>query len=445
VTTLHSDPRVRYAAAVLLNSQADAFELPAWLSYGDASSVPAGSRVHIVASGFFGDAYGTLGSLPVLPPAMLDHVPVLFGAPLVERQGDTVLIHADVVAAAYFLTTRYEEWVRPDVRDDHGRFPGVQSFAARAGFIDRPVVDDYASLLRGWAGQAGITVPPPARQFSVLLTHDVDSIGWPRGLVPVMKAVARGLAGRASARETLRAVSWAAGLQRHPHDNLSDVIALDAQVIDAAGPDRCRAMYFFQAHGTTPHDGKYRLGTRRTRRWLSQVAAAGAAIGLHASYAAGDTPMRIASERQALAKVTGRPIEANRHHFLRWCEPAQGAAIHDAGIRWDSTLGFADLAGFRLGVCRPIALFDPAARRLVGIEEHPLIVMDCTLDREKYMNLDEARAFQHVCQLAETVRRHRGEFVMLWHNTELVPSDTNYHNRLYSRILAHLAPMLRCA
>src|SRR3990172_4889216 len=86
----------------------------------------------------------------------------------------------------------------------------------------------------------------------------------------------------------------------------------------------------------------------------------------------------------------------------------------------------------------PIPLFDPVRQCLLGIEEHPLIVMDCTLDRPKYMNLDEDAAFDYVCRLADAAFQHQGEFVMLWHNTVLASTDTTYHRRLYARVLDYL-------
>ena len=71
----------------------------------------------------------------------------------------------------------------------------------------------------------------------------------------------------------------------------------------------------------------------------------------------------------------------------------------------------ADVAGFRLGICHPIPLFDPQRLQPLGIVEHPLIVMDCTLDRPNYMGLDEESAFRYVTQLLEQTRRHGGEFI----------------------------------
>jgi hypothetical protein len=112
--------------------------------------------------------------------------------------------------------------------------------------------------------------------------------------------------------------------------------------------------------------------------------------------------------------------------------------ISRAGIDWDSSLGYADVAGFRLGVCRPIQLFDPVSLKPFGIEEHPLLVMDSTLSRENYMNLDAEHALYYCTELIEQTRKHNGEFVMLWHNTMLAHSPCNYHPELYQQLLNQL-------
>jgi hypothetical protein len=101
-------------------------------------------------------------------------------------------------------------------------------------------------------------------------------------------------------------------------------------------------------------------------------------------------------------------------------------------------LGYADVAGFRLGVCHPIPLFDPVKMEPIGIEEHPLIVMDCTLNSPKYMNFDEGQAFEWCKRLIDETRKHDGEFGMLRHNTSLTSSPGNYHPLLYKRLLSTL-------
>ena len=47
------------------------------------------------------------------------------------------------------LLSRWEETVLTG-RDAHGRLPFSDSVAHRQGFLDRPLVDEYALILREW-------------------------------------------------------------------------------------------------------------------------------------------------------------------------------------------------------------------------------------------------------------------------------------------------------
>ena len=436
------DKRIAYASAILLDEPTDSPAWPDWLVYDGNMPGPDFAGIQIVPSGFFDHDYGNADSLPAIPLKTIHSVPLLFGKPVVERHGNVLMVKADIIASAYFLLTRYEEWVRRDVRDEHGRFPGKQSLPYRAGFIDRPVVDEYSALLRKWAGQIGVELPAPKRKFSVLLTHDVDTLGARRNPLQPLRPIAGGLLGRRPWKQALRNAAVAAGFARDPYDNIEDVVRLDRRLADGCAENECKSIHFFMAGGSTQFDGAYDIRESKARNALQCVRTSGADVGLHTSYEAGQRPELIAGEHAALEKVAEVPISKNRHHFLTWREPENGHELTAVGITWDSTLSYADVAGFRLGVCRPVPLFDPACRCLLGIEEHPLIVMDCTLSNENYMNLDEEAAFDYVCRLADAVFRHQGEFVVLWHNTVLASTDTSYHKRLYPRVLDYLAQLL---
>ena len=120
-------------------------------------------RVVIIPSNFFDDnVYGTAQSAPQLPLENIEQTPLLFGKPLLRKEGNTLLIEADIIASSYFLLSRYEEMLnQTKLRDEHGRFIGKKSLPYLAGFIDRPIVDEYGQLLRGWLRQQGCDVTEP--------------------------------------------------------------------------------------------------------------------------------------------------------------------------------------------------------------------------------------------------------------------------------------------
>ena len=105
----------------------------------------------IIPSGFFKmDVYGTEESMPTLPLKTWRGIPLLFGEPREEwsADGSQLIIHADLLASTYFLISRYEEMYRRSERDSYGRFPGKSSLPYRAGFLHRPIIDEYGEALR---------------------------------------------------------------------------------------------------------------------------------------------------------------------------------------------------------------------------------------------------------------------------------------------------------
>ncbi len=384
----------------------------------------------IVPSAFFSQDYGTPRSLPPAQPALLDGLPVPYGQNRMERyahaQGETLVLHADFVAAAYFMLSRYEEWMRPTERDAHGRFPGRESWAARAGCLDRPLVDEYGLWLKAridkHVGRPVDDVPesvwhPGLKR--IYLTHDIDA--------PFLYQSAKG-----RIRSLLEGRGWrktfahrSGGHARDPYDTFATVFALDNSLKKTLNKNNSNPVvqdiYFIKSRGKHRYDKpRYRLGGRALRGLRDRILRQGATIGLHISYTAGGRPERIGKEKRHLEKTWGVNLRLSRHHFLRFQAPSQIRHLAENGLTDDFTMGFADTAGFRLGTARPVRAIDPAARRLTAVTYHPLLCMDSSLFDAKYMHLDEAQARQTLHTLLDRAHAVGGEACLLWHNTSFM-------------------------
>jgi hypothetical protein len=401
--------------------------------------IPGDAAVWIVASGFFGEGYGTAESLPTLPLREIEGIPLLYGAPEIRREGDRLIVHADIIASAFFLVTRYEETVRREVRDVHGRFPGRESLPYRCGFLDRPIVDEYAQLLRKWLREVGLMIPEPSRRFSAFLTHDIDNLRRYQTIFRTVEAFGKAVLGRSSLREIPVGLAVSLGLKQDPLDTFEEMIRLDRSPRERPTSIHSESFYFFMVRKNSRYGGDYNIHGKAARDTISRILTSGARIGLHTSYDAGIHPELIAEEKNELEEVCGFPIRHNRYDFLNWREVEDGWALARAGIECDYTLGYADVAGFRLGVCHPISLFDPIQMEPFGIEEHPLIVMDVTLSGPKAMSLSEDEAFNCCRRLIRETAKQKGQFIMLWHNDRFVQRSGNYHPRLYRGLLDELA------
>jgi hypothetical protein len=429
---------VDYALEILLPGK-DASNARGRIAYcQDDTDLPEDARVCIISSGFFDENYGKSESLPALPLKEIEAVPLLYGQPEIRRQDGRLIVYADIIASAYFMVTPYEEMASRDVRDEHGRFTGKESLPYRAGFINRPIVDQYAELLRKWLREVGVETSESDRRFSVLLTHDIDVLRRFRNILNYIRMPFGILLGRQEAHNFPNAIAVLLGLKNDPMNTFEEMIELEKTFCEEMNPVDAEIVYFFLAGDKTKHDRMYNIRSKPAKEAITAVYESGAKIGLHASYGAGVQPELIAAEKAILEDVCGFEICRNRHHYLTWREIEDGWAMAKAGINWDATLGYADMAGFRLGVCRPIPLFDPIKIKLFGIEEHPLVVMDCTLDRKKYMNLDETQALTYCKELIDQTRKYNGEFVVLWHNTAFVKAWDNYHTQLYPKLLSEL-------
>jgi hypothetical protein len=426
---------IRYILRFLLGNTPAADKALPLIGYtADKAQWPS-CKVVILPCGLFDDEnHGHPHSLPTLPLAHIDGTPLLYGLPEAVPLDGTLLIKADVIASAYFLLSRYEEYVRRDVRDAHGRFPGKQSLPARAGFMHRPVVDEYGRLLRKWLRSVRIDVPEPRPEINkVYLTVDVD--------VPFLyrsfKGLVRGLLFAAD-RPAILKTYWA-DKTGDPACTFPWIAAQNTALTQGEHAFAVEAVYFFKSKGRSPQDKpRYDLTSKDIQSLFSFCREQNITMGLHASYASGKRPTLIKAEKEHLEKATDTAIRYNRHHFLRSREPEDFSSLAACGITDDFTMGYADIAGFRLGTCRPVSWINPADKKVYPLTLHPLTVMDCTLTRETYMNLSFEEAFDYCRKLIRQTAMHHGDLTLLWHNHYLIPAPGNWEKELYQLLIETL-------
>lgn len=105
-------------------------------------------------------------------------------------------------------------------------------------------------------------------------------------------------------------------------------------------------------------------------------------------------------------------------HYLRWEQPTTLRAWEDAGMSYDSTLGYADRPGFRCGTCHEYPAFDPVAQVQLNLRIRPLVVMKCTIIADRYMGLGYTEeSLTRFLYIKENCRKVNDSFALLWHNS----------------------------
>ncbi len=162
---------------------------------------------------------------PYEPPERLT---AIYGTPQFVFYKQSITCGLDVFASAFFMLTRWEEYVQPE-RDEHGRFPAKCALASRAGFLDRPVVNEYADLLWQMLLRLGWSAPRPARQFRLQLSYDVDYPQLWASSLARLRTLGGSLLQRHQPRETLFWLKKHFFKRQDPYDTFDELMDLAEQ------------------------------------------------------------------------------------------------------------------------------------------------------------------------------------------------------------------------
>jgi hypothetical protein len=375
----------------------------------------AGTYDYLVAierGSFFGPAFLKSRDLPVRPMVLREAQSEDGFAKHLGPAGHRALrLDFDLLAAAFWFLTRYEEYVAPVPADEHGRFLCAHS-AAPPDLYDEPLVNRLFERLQKPYADALRLAPLAATRLreraTVALTHDVDRLRKYRGTRGARRALADLARPQTGLRHAGHAALVVAGMRRDPYDSFDDLLAIKERT---GAP----STWFFMAGGASPHDADYALTDPGVTQLMARVRGSQDEIALHPSYDSHRDGMMIARQAEALRPVAGKPVRGVRQHFLRFKTPDTWHAQMCANARYDSTMGFADRAGFRCGWSGCFHPFDVEKRTELPIIEIPLIVMDMTLS--VYERLPAERAVERLAALLEVSTTRGGCFVLLWHNT----------------------------
>jgi len=337
----------------------------------------------------------------------------------------------DVFAAVFFLLSRYEEYA-PGNTDNHQRFKAENSFAFKNGFLEIPVVNHYALLLREKLLSEFPALNIKTGEYSFVPTYDID--------------VAYAYKGRGFLRTV--GASLAAAVKFNFNDLKQRYKVLSGQISDPFDTYdlqlnwhkkyRLKAFYFFLCGDYGPWD-KNIQATSTTFNKLVKKISDYAYTGIHPSYVSNGDALRLASEVARLSKVLNREIRFSRQHFLKMKLPETYRNLIQNNIDHDFTMGYASQPGFRASIASPFYFYDLPREEITHLKILPFAVMDGTL--RDYLGLTPQEANQRIAKLINETKMVNGTFMSLWHNDSL----SEYGNwqgwrTVYENLLQEAAP-----
>lgn len=366
------------------------------------------------------------GNLPAPGAAQLP-------APLLEHTVNGWHIGYDILGLTYWVLTRQEEVGRTDL-DRHGRFPATASHAYKHDYLERPIVDEWLHVLgqviaRTWPG-----IVLTQHRFSIKVSHDVDSPSL-YAFKP-WKTIARMMAGHALKRRDLHAFCTAPWIKLASKDKLhsADPYNTFDWLMDVSEAHNLTSAFYFICGRTSAMDADYDPEHPIIRTLMRRIHERGHEIGLHPSYGSYKKPELIAQETRRLRAVLAeeniqQSAIGGRMHYLRWEQPTTLQAWNDAGMAYDTTLGYADRPGFRCGTCFEYSAFNSQSQQALSLRIRPLVVMECTVIDDVYLGLSQPeQVIAKFVNLKNQCRSVQGIFTLLWHNSYF------FENKTYSDI-----------
>lgn len=355
-----------------------------------------------------------------------EKIPFLFDndpAPAIYIQSaNQVIINYDIIASAFYLLSNWQEYVSKN-KDNYGRFRMTESIQHKLNFICKPVVNYYFDILKT-AIEKSYNIKLDhglwhGRKMAVCLTHDIDlcESAWIQGS---FRELLKG-----NVFSPLKLVSG----KLFGHDawfNFKEILETEKKY-------HSNSTFFF-----LPYKGRikgipnadYDISKSKFSKVFKLIEENGSEVAVHGSIGTNRDSDLLKSEINRV----GVEVTGNRFHFLMYDSTVSPLVLSEAGLKYDSTLGFAETIGFRNSYCLPFYLFDINNRRSTDIVEIPLNVMDASFG-EKYMGLSKEEALVKVCDLINEIEIFNGCFTLLWHNTYFSEYKYSGWKNVYCKIL----------
>jgi len=319
----------------------------------------------------------------------------------------------DLFAAGFYLVTRYEEHL-PFKADEYGRFEAKESFAFRNGFLDQPVINIWADILKKTINRHYPGIIKTTGNYCYIPTIDIDNAYsfLHKGMA---RAIGGGLKSLANLRikETSERAKVLLGSKPDPFDTYNYIKSVDEKY-------GLSSTYFFLVGRLSKHDRNVPANNKHYRSLIRSISEKNN-TGIHPSYHSNSNIKILKKEIESLSSIINNDITISRQHFIKLSFPETYKNLINYGIKEDYSMGYPSHAGYRAGICTPYRYYDLSSETVTDLTIFPFQVMDMTL--RGYMELTPEQAIEEIKTMIDKIKKVNGTFISLWHNESL--SETN--------------------
>lgn len=366
-------------------------------------------------------------------------LPVLYGLPGVQITDKHIHINIDIFGSCFFMLSRYEELIIK-TRDSHDRFPAWESVAYKAGFLDRPIVNEYLEVLWSCISHIWPNVSRIIRKSKFYISADVDQPfdSTVENIYTLIKTCVGDIVKRKSLVKLIKRVNRyifnKIGIYCFDQNN-SFKYYMD--ICEQAG---LKATFYFIPTSYEQGNGNYELHDPRIIKIMKRIYDRGHEIGVHGSYQTYKDKEKMCVQKSLFESILVKAgikqkILGNRQHYLRWDSSVTPDYLNNSKFEYDTSGSYADIPGFRFGTSLEFSMWGWQNYSKLKIKQRPLIVMECTVISEAYVGLGYS---EYTVELIQKLKLRSflsgGSFSLLWHNSNL----NEYHEKnLFEKLLLH--------
>lgn len=318
--------------------------------------------------------------------------------------GDKSAMPFDIFAAAFYLLSRYEEYL-PHVKDQYGRFLATESVAFKNGFLHQPVVDIWAQKFKEALQLQFPEFEFPKKTYSIKPIIDVPSPyhfklkGIMRSFGGVVKDVFA-----LKLKNLYNRFMVIFGLKHDPYDTFK-------YIINRQRLSKHKFLFFFYIGDYSTYDKGVNPQKSGFVSLIKHVADY-CEVGLKTSFFAIDNVAILKKEKLTMEDILNTTLKASRQSFSKINLPESYRNLIELEILEDYTMGYVNQIGFRAGSCTPFFFYDLDYEIQTPLKVHSYHVMDYSL-LKNYSLLDKKKTLN---EIINEVKQVHGQFIPVFHN-----------------------------
>ncbi|WP_435137391.1 polysaccharide deacetylase family protein [Formosa sp. A9] len=321
--------------------------------------------------------------------------------------GDKSAMPYDIFAAAFYLLSRYEEYL-PHVKDEFGRYVATESLAYKYQFLNQPVVDIWAYKFKRVLQTHYPEFEFPERSYRIKPIIDVPS---PynfklKGLMRTFGGTIKDLLGL-KLKKIYYKFMVLFGVKRDPYDTFK-------YIINRQKNTKFKFYFFFLIGDYSTYDKGVSVH-RKDYVSLIKSMADYSKVGLKVSYFAIEDANILKTEKQRMEGIINTSLAQSRNSFSKLNLPEFYRNLIELEVQDDYTMGYVNHLGFRAGTCTPFFFYDLDYEIQTPLKVNPYHVIDSALLKYNSL-LDKKETLQ---SLINEVKYVNGEFIPVFHNYTL--------------------------